>query len=134
LLDFVSLGVVLESFPGVAFVAHGPMWWQHLGEGADSESPVYPRGRVRAEGLACKFLERYPNLFADISAPSGFNALHRDHEFAKRFLTKFKGSILFGTDNDASGHAELIDSLGLGSEVTRRIFGLNSRDVLEFSP
>lgn len=133
LLDFASLGETLEKFPGVAFVAHGPMWWQHLEDGADSEAPVYPKGSVRAEGLACRFLERYPNLFADISGRSGFNALHRDQDFAKRFLEKFNGKILFGTDNDVCGHAEFIDSLGMGKEVKKRIFGLNSRDVLEFS-
>jgi predicted TIM-barrel fold metal-dependent hydrolase len=43
-------------------------------------------------------MEQYPNLWADLSAGSGYNALARDPAFAPRFLECFHGKLLFGTD------------------------------------
>ncbi len=39
-----------------------------------------------------------PNLYADISAGSGFNALTRDPDFGVRFLNEFQDRLMFGTD------------------------------------
>jgi uncharacterized protein len=43
-------------------------------------------------------LRRYGNLWADLSAGSGFNALNRDHAYAVTFLNEFQDKLLFGTD------------------------------------
>ena len=41
---------------------------------------------------------RYANLWADLSAGSGYNALARDPEYAAKFLTEFQDRLMFGTD------------------------------------
>ena len=45
-----------------------------------------------------ELLDRYPNLYGDLSANSGYNALHRDSEFGYRFLERYQDRLLFGTD------------------------------------
>jgi len=40
----------------------------------------------------------YPNLYADLSAGSGYNALTRDEEFTIGFLERNSKQILFGSD------------------------------------
>ena len=45
-----------------------------------------------------KLFRRYPNLFGDLSAGSGYNALTRNSEYAVRFLNEFQDRLLFGTD------------------------------------
>ena len=44
-------------------------------------------------------MRRYPNLWADISAGSGHNALTRDRAFGLAFLDEFQDKLLFGTDS-----------------------------------
>jgi uncharacterized protein len=57
--------------------------------------PAYP---VREEGVVPTLMRRYPTLYGDLSAGSGFNALNRDRDYAVRFLNEFQDRLLFGTD------------------------------------
>ena len=43
-------------------------------------------------------LRTYANLWADLSAGSGHNALTRDPAFGLEFLEEFQDKLLFGTD------------------------------------
>lgn len=43
-------------------------------------------------------MRRYPNLYGDLSAGSGFSALNRDRDYAVSFLNEFQDRLLFGTD------------------------------------
>jgi predicted TIM-barrel fold metal-dependent hydrolase len=45
-----------------------------------------------------RLLRQFPNLYADLSAGSGWNALTRDRAFGIRFLVEFQDKLLFGTD------------------------------------
>jgi predicted TIM-barrel fold metal-dependent hydrolase len=40
----------------------------------------------------------YPNLYADISAGSGYNAITRDKDFGYSFLEEFQDKLFYGTD------------------------------------
>lgn len=88
-------------------VGHGPGFWADIGGGITSEQKnTYPNGPILEEGSIPRLLRAYPNLYADISAFSGFNALTRDREFGIRFLNEFQDKLLFGTDvcfGDAEG-------------------------------
>ena len=44
---------------------------------------MYPKGPVTRGGLTDRYLSDYPNMFGDMSAGSGLNALTRDEEFAQ---------------------------------------------------
>ena len=45
-----------------------------------------------------KLLGDYPNLYGDMSANSGNNALSRDPEFTEGFLKRHKEKLIFGSD------------------------------------
>lgn len=95
--DLMRLRKVLEEFTGTNFITHGPGWWSHIARNVP-ENVTYPTGRVEEEGLVVEMLEEYENLYADISARSGYNALTRDPEFGRNFVKKFSDKLIFGTD------------------------------------
>jgi predicted TIM-barrel fold metal-dependent hydrolase len=43
-------------------------------------------------------MRKYKNLYGDLSAGSGYNALKRDINYAVDFLNEFQDRLLFGTD------------------------------------
>jgi predicted TIM-barrel fold metal-dependent hydrolase len=45
-----------------------------------------------------RLLVEYPNMYADLSAGSGYGALSRDEAFAQDFLARFRHKLLFATD------------------------------------
>ena len=45
-----------------------------------------------------KLFRRYANMWGDLSAESGYNALARDHAYAAKFLMEFQDRLLYGTD------------------------------------
>ena len=45
-----------------------------------------------------KLVRRYPNLYGDLSAGSGHNAVSRDPEFGYAFMEQYQDKLLFGTD------------------------------------
>ena len=52
-----------------------------------------------------KWLGDYPNLFGDMSANSGNNAMSRDPEFTADFLKRHQDKLFFGSDCSCSdGH------------------------------
>ena len=55
-------------------------------------------------GLTDRYLSDYPNMYGDLSAGSGLNALTRDEDFTRDFLTRHRDKLLFGSDcNDRDG-------------------------------
>lgn len=65
---------VLRAYPGTKFIGHADLFWAHISADVPADRG-YPSGPVKAGGLTDKFLSDYPNLYADISANSGNNAL-----------------------------------------------------------
>jgi len=58
----------------------------------------YPKGKIEEEGRVPLLMREYGNLYGDLSAGSGCNALTRDREYAVRFLNEFQDRLFFGTD------------------------------------
>jgi len=89
----------LKMFPRLKFLGHGPPFWAEI---AKLETPCdrsgYPAYPVKEEGVVPKLLRRYSNLYGDLSAGSGYNALARDPEYGAKFLTEFQDKLFFGTD------------------------------------
>jgi len=89
----------LKKYPRVRIIGHAQSFWSHIS--ADVPSPdktLYPRGPVRPGGLLDHLLSNYPNLYADMSAGSGFNALSRDEDFTAGFIERHPQQMLFGSD------------------------------------
>jgi predicted TIM-barrel fold metal-dependent hydrolase len=57
----------------------------------------YPTGKV-IPGRIEELFAKYPNLYGDMSAGSGFNAITRDPEYGCGFLERFKDRLFFATD------------------------------------
>jgi len=90
---------VLKKHRETTFVAHANGWWSEISGDVDpTVAYSYPTGKITSKGRAVELLEKYDNLYADISADSGYNALTRDPEFGVRFLEQHADKLLFGTD------------------------------------
>lgn len=94
-----QLEASLRRFPRLTIVGHGPPFWAEIARLATpGERAGYPSGTVQEEGAVPVLLRRHPNLWADLSATSGYNALARDPAYAARFLEEFQDRLMFGTD------------------------------------
>jgi predicted TIM-barrel fold metal-dependent hydrolase len=95
---------MLEKFARVKFLGHAQTWWANIDRNHTDQSVLYPKGPVTPGGLTDRYLSDYPNMYGDLSAGSGLNALTRDEEFTRDFLTRHRDKLLFGSDcNDRDG-------------------------------
>ena len=93
-----GLAETLQRFPNLRMLGHSQTFWAEISElELVSDRMGYPKGKVR-EGAVPKLLRRYPNLFGDLSAGSGANALMRDPDYAVSFLNEFQDRLCFGMD------------------------------------
>ncbi len=105
-----ELEICLQRFPKLRFFGHSQSFWCEIGEyDTWNERTRYPTGPVR-NGRIPELMRKYPNLYCDMSAGSGNNALARDLDHAGRFLMEFPDRILFGIDICAPQH--FIDGYG----------------------
>ncbi len=89
----------LARFPDLKFFGHSQAFWAEIGKlDKPADRCGYPRYPVREEGVLPKLMRDYPNLYGDMSAGSGHNALARDPEYAVKFLNEFQDRLMFGTD------------------------------------
>jgi predicted TIM-barrel fold metal-dependent hydrolase len=94
---FKDFEVILKSNPKTRFVGHADAFWANVSADYANES-AYPSGPIKRGGITDKLLGDYPNLFADLSANSGNNALSRDPEFTRDFLRRHENKLIFGSD------------------------------------
>lgn len=80
----------LQQCPDTVFLGHAPGFWAHISAGEQFDSDYYPSGPVQSGGLLPAMLRKYPNLYGDISANSGRNALSRDAKFGREFVLEFQ--------------------------------------------
>lgn len=135
-----QLDYSLGRFPNLIFLGHSQTFWAEIGR---LEKPAdrygYPAGRIVEEGVVPGLLRRHPNLYGDLSAGSGNNALQRDPEHAVRFLNEFQDRLLFGTDICAPDTpTPLVDFLldlrqsgRIGETVFQKVARENARRLLE---
>jgi predicted TIM-barrel fold metal-dependent hydrolase len=89
---------MLEKYPRVAFFGHAQTWWANIDKNHRDQSVLYPKGPVTPGGLTDRYLSDYPNMYGDLSAGSGLNALTRDEAFIRDFLTRHQDKLVFGSD------------------------------------
>lgn len=88
---------VLKAHPKTNFLGHADLFWANISADVPTDRG-YPTGPIKPGGLTDRWLADYPNLYADISANSGNNALSRDPEFSRGFLARHKSKLIFGSD------------------------------------
>ncbi len=89
---------MLEKYPKVNFIGHAQTWWANIDKNHTDQSILYPKKPVTPGGITDRYLSDYPNMYGDLSAGSGFNALTRDEDHAKSFLERHKDKLVYGSD------------------------------------
>lgn len=130
---------MLEKFPRVKFLGHAQTWWANIDRNHTDQSVLYPKGPVTPGGLTDRYLGDYPNMFGDLSAGSGLNALTRDEQFTRDFLARHRDKLLFGSDcsdRDGGGPACLganiiaaIRRLSGDRQIERKLLYENARTL-----
>lgn len=134
---------VLEKYPRVAFIGHAQTWWGHIDRNHTDQTVMYPKGPVARGGLTDRYLADYPNMYGDLSAGSGLNALTRDEAFTREFLVRHQDKLLFGSDcTDVAGTgsgclgAQIIGAvrrLAADKRIERKLLYGNAKRVLRIT-
>jgi predicted TIM-barrel fold metal-dependent hydrolase len=133
-----GLDRVLSAFPEVNFIGHGPGFWASIsGDVTTSGLGGYPKAKVAPGGALDRLFDAHKNLWGDLSAGSGANAIGRDPEFGRGFLLRRADRLLFGTDYLKPGQAvpqfALLAGIDLPAEVRARIERGNAARLLKLS-
>ncbi len=89
---------MLKKHPKLRIIGHSMCFWSEISsDNSDETRGGYPKGKVN-EGRLAQLMREYGNLYCDLSAGSGANAMRRDPEYAARFMTEFEDRIYYGTD------------------------------------
>ena len=131
---------MLKKHPDMKLIGHSAAFWSEISEGLTQEMRNdYPTGKVR-EGRLPKLMREYGNLYCDLSAGSGSNAMMRDPEYAAAFLTEFSDRIFYGTDVCAVGQTfqykfddfltGLVTSNAISQETYEKIIRKNAEKLL----
>ena len=125
---------VVKKYSNTVFILHGPAWWREISRSV--ERTDYPSGCIVEEGRVQYLLREYDNVYADLSAFSGYNALARDLNYAKRFLIEFSHKLAYGSDlldffSPSKSLIGLLRSLNLPEFVYRRIFYGNIMGIVK---
>ncbi len=96
-LGLPRLEKMLKKHPKLKIFGHSQPFWSEIGENSNEVRNTYVKGRVQ-NGRLPVLLREYENLYCDLSAGSGANALMRDREHAARFVEEFSDKLMYGCD------------------------------------
>ncbi len=116
----------VAACPETVFLGHAPGFWSHISGDDQYDKVGYPKGPVLPGGKVVEMLEKYPNLYCDLSAGSGCNALRRDPDFGRQFLLTWQDRLLYARDYFDNQHQEFLNSLDLPRDVLDKIYCKNA--------
>jgi len=133
---------VLEQHPRVSFIGHAQTWWGNIDRN-HNQAILYPKTKVTPGGITDRLLTDYPNMYGDLSAGSGLNALLRDEGHARAFLARHQDKLVYGSDcDDRAGEGTkcsgaqcltAIRRLAPGKEEVSKILHRNAARLLKIS-
>jgi uncharacterized protein len=139
-LGFARFHKILEKFPTVNFIGHAQTWWGNIDKDHD-QKVMYPKTPVTKGGITDRYLADYANMYGDMSAGSGLNALLRDEDHARGFLDRHQNKLMYGSDcsdnqpntDKCSGSQQLaaIRRLSPNQKIVRKILYENAARVLK---
>lgn len=131
-----GLAQVLAALPDLVMIGHGKGWWASIsGNLTQADLHVgFPRGPVAPGGAIDALMDRFDNLYGDLSS-SGAHALLRDPTFGDSFLRRRADRLLFGTDlydltQKQFAQFTLFDRFRIPKEQADLIRGDNARRLL----
>lgn len=130
-----GLEAMLQAYPKATFIGHAPGFWSAIsGDMTFAERGGYPKRPVAPGGAVERLLTQYDNLYGDLSAGSGHNAITRDPEYGRGFLERCHQQLLFATDMLMKGQEtpqfEMMDQMALPPEVHHAIARGNAERLL----
>jgi predicted TIM-barrel fold metal-dependent hydrolase len=141
-LGFERFHKMLEKFPKVNFIGHAQTFWGNIDKN-HQQAVMYPKGPVTPGGITDRLLADYPNMYGDLSAGSGLNALLRDEEHARGFLKRHQDRLIYGSDcsdRDGAGAAcsgaqqlSTVRRLAPDDGAIRKMMFLNAARLLKMS-
>jgi predicted TIM-barrel fold metal-dependent hydrolase len=97
-IGLTHMETILKKYPKLKLIGHSqPFWAEISSDVTEQNRGAYPQGKV-TEGRLSRLFREYDNIYGDLSAGSGYNAITRDPEFGYRFLEEFSDRLMFGTD------------------------------------
>jgi len=133
---------VLAECPTLKMLGHSqPFWAEISADVTDENRNAYPEGKV-TPGRVVDLMREYPNLYGDLSAGSGHNAISRDPEFGYAFLEEFQDRLFFGTDicrykqetPIVPFFREIREKKLISDEAYEKITWRNANDLLRLGP
>jgi predicted TIM-barrel fold metal-dependent hydrolase len=126
-----GLEKVLKTFPNVPMIGHANGWWASIdGDAVLADFQAYPKRKIVRQGAVDRLLAEYPNLYGDLSAGSGANAISRDPEFGREFVIRNANKLMFGTDYLKIGQQvpqfDLYENMDLPAEVRTKVYRGNA--------
>lgn len=126
---------VLRQIPDGIFVGHAHGFWASIsGDVTKDQFQSYPDSEVASGGALDRLMSEYPNLYGDLGAGSGANAIARDREFGREFVIRNADQLVWSSDYLAPGQnvrqLELYPDLDLPEDVQRKVFHDNSRELI----
>lgn len=88
---------ILAAYPKTTFIGHADAFWANVSADYRNEA-AYPSGPIARGGLTDRLLGEFPNLYGDLAANSGNNAMSRDAAFTADFLKRHQDKLIFGSD------------------------------------
>jgi predicted TIM-barrel fold metal-dependent hydrolase len=141
-LGFERFHAMLEKFPKTNFIGHAQTWWGNIDKNHD-QTQMYPKGPVAPGGLTDRYLRDYPNMYADLSAGSGLNALTRDEDHTRGFFERHQDKLIYGSDcADRFGHGKecqgaqtiaTIRRLASSTAIERKLLFENARKLFRLA-
>ena len=122
-LGLPRLENMLKKHPKLKIFGHSQCFWSEIGENSEETRNTYPEGKVK-NGRLPELLRKYENLYCDLSAGSGANALMRDREHAAGFIEEFSDRLLYGCDLCMKGQTypfvfdEFLTSMRTSGEIS----------------
>jgi predicted TIM-barrel fold metal-dependent hydrolase len=141
-LGFERFHRMLEMYPTVNFIGHAQTWWGNIDKN-HNQAVMYPKGPVTPGGITDRLLSNYSNIYGDLSAGSGLNALLRDEDHARDFLQRHQDKLVYGSDcndrvgsgNACSGSQQLatVRQLAPDAQAVRKMLYGNAARLLKIS-
>lgn len=120
----------IQACPETIFLGHGPGFWAHISGDDLYRTQSYPQGDIVSGGKVTELMRSYPNLYCDLSAGSGLNALKRNESFTQEFLIEFQDRCVYGRDQYDNELQSYLNSLSLPAEAMRKIYAKNALRLL----
>lgn len=128
-----QLDMTLGKFPKIKFLGHSQPFWAEIGKLNDpADRGGYPAYAFAEEGALPRLMRKRGNLYGDLSANSGYNALARNPDYAVKFIEEFQDRLMFGTDICAPDTplplVDFLKGLKAGGRISAKVFDKVARE------